>query len=224
MLLSKISTSVKSDRSNYDFCLNVLVPALVKVVRGLLWYLLQIRRPALLLKDRGVRIVGPVGNLQLGTFVKLERNCLIQTDSTDKIIIGNRVTIGAETMIRPSSFYGGPRGCGLTVGAGSAIGVRSYIGCSGKIEIGENVLIGPSCTMIAENHNISQPNDIKEQGVTRGTISVHDGVWLGANVTVLSNVTIGENAVIGAGSVVTKSIPARAIAVGNPCRVIRERS
>ena len=50
-----------------------------------------------------------------------------------------------------------------------------------------------------------------------------DRVWIGANVTVLKGVTIGEEAVVGAGSVVTKDIPPRAIAVGNPAKVIRTR-
>ena len=47
-------------------------------------------------------------------------------------------------------------------------------------------------------------------------------VWLGANVTVNPGVTIGDGAVIGSGSVVTRDIPARVIAAGNPCRVLRE--
>ncbi|QTG88270.1 sugar O-acetyltransferase, partial [Vibrio furnissii] len=47
-------------------------------------------------------------------------------------------------------------------------------------------------------------------------------VWIGANSVVLPGVTIGENSVIGAGSVVTKDIPSNVVAVGNPCRVVRE--
>ncbi|MCV6039074.1 galactoside O-acetyltransferase, partial [Escherichia coli] len=49
-----------------------------------------------------------------------------------------------------------------------------------------------------------------------------DNVWIGANSVVLPGVTIGENSVIGAGSVVTKDIPSNVVAVGNPCRVLRE--
>lgn len=54
--------------------------------------------------------------------------------------------------------------------------------------------------------------------------SVHIGnnVWIGANVAVMPGVTIGDNSVIGAGSVVTKDIPANVVAVGSPCRVLRE--
>lgn len=53
-------------------------------------------------------------------------------------------------------------------------------------------------------------------------ITVGNNVWIGAHSTVLAGVTIGDNAVIGAGSVVTRDIPANVVAVGVPCRVMRE--
>lgn len=53
-------------------------------------------------------------------------------------------------------------------------------------------------------------------------ITVGDNVWFGGNVVVLPGVTIGNNVVIGAGSVVTKDIPSNVVAVGNPCKVLRE--
>jgi acetyltransferase-like isoleucine patch superfamily enzyme len=53
---------------------------------------------------------------------------------------------------------------------------------------------------------------------------IGDRVWIGANVTILKGVTIGNDAVVGAGSVVTKDVPERAIAVGNPAKVIKYRS
>ena len=55
-------------------------------------------------------------------------------------------------------------------------------------------------------------------------IKVGNNVWIGGNVVVLSGVTIGDNCTIGAGSVVVKDIPANTVAVGNPCRVIKELS
>ena len=54
-------------------------------------------------------------------------------------------------------------------------------------------------------------------------VVIENGVWIGCNVTILKGVTVGRGAVIGAGSVVTKSIPAYAIAVGNPAKVIKFR-
>ena len=55
-------------------------------------------------------------------------------------------------------------------------------------------------------------------------VNIKDNVWIGENVTICPGVTIGENSVIGAGSVVVKDIPANVIAVGNPCKVLREIS
>lgn len=55
-------------------------------------------------------------------------------------------------------------------------------------------------------------------------VHIGDNVWIGAASVILPGVTIGENSVIGAGSVVTKDIPANVVAVGNPCRVLREIS
>ncbi len=52
-------------------------------------------------------------------------------------------------------------------------------------------------------------------------ITVGDNVWLGGNVVVLPGVTIGSNSVIGAGSIVTKDIPSNVVAVGNPCKVVK---
>ncbi len=63
----------------------------------------------------------------------------------------------------------------------------------------------------------------RNQGLeTAQPIKVGNNVWIGGNVCVLGGVTIGNNVVIGAGSVVVKDIPDNCIAVGNPCRVIKE--
>ena len=53
-------------------------------------------------------------------------------------------------------------------------------------------------------------------------IVVGDNVWIGAGVQVMPGVTIGSNVVIGSGSIVTKDIPSNSVAVGNPCKVIRQ--
>ncbi len=94
---------------------------------------------------------------------------------------------------------------------------------SNFIDIGHCVLIGPNCNIICTNHSIDVTERMK--GVFNDKpIIIGDNVWLGANVTILPGVTIGANSVIGAGSVVTKDIPTNVIAVGNPCKVLREIS
>jgi maltose O-acetyltransferase len=58
--------------------------------------------------------------------------------------------------------------------------------------------------------------------MTSAPITIEDEVWIGANATVGAGVTIGKGSIIGAGSVVTKDIPAGVIAVGSPCKVVRQ--
>lgn len=90
-----------------------------------------------------------------------------------------------------------------------------------KVTFGDNVFVGPDCGFYTAGH----PIDVKQrnQGLEYARpIHVGDNVWIGGGVRVLPGVSIGEGAVIGSGSVVTKDIPPRVIAAGNPCRVIRE--
>ena len=91
------------------------------------------------------------------------------------------------------------------------------------VNIGDNVMIGPNCSLITIMHALLQ--DQRNEGAMKALpVTICDNVWLAANVTVLPGVTIGEGAVIGAGSVVTRPIPAHTLAMGNPCRVVREIS
>ena len=82
-------------------------------------------------------------------------------------------------------------------------------------------MIGPGCKIICTNHALDGEERLKGLFNDKPII-IGENVWLGANVTVLPGVTIGKNAIIGAGSVVTKDIPENVIAIGNPCKVLRE--
>lgn len=91
----------------------------------------------------------------------------------------------------------------------------------GKIEIGDNVFIGPNCTFTTAEHALDP--DMRKDGIeVAKPIKIGSNVWLGAGVIVLAGVTIGDNSVIGAGSVVRKYIPPNVVAVGVPCKVLRE--
>lgn len=90
-----------------------------------------------------------------------------------------------------------------------------------KVKFGDNVFIAPDCGF----HTAGHPVDFarRNKGLEYAwPITVGDNVWIGAGVQVCPGVTIGSNVVIGAGSVVTKNIPDNVIAVGNPCRILRE--
>lgn len=89
-----------------------------------------------------------------------------------------------------------------------------------KVTFGNGVLIGPNCGFYTAEHPLDAA--LRRQGYeTARPITVGNDVWFGGGVTVLAGVTIGDRAVIGAGSVVTRDIPADAVAAGNPCKVIR---
>lgn len=91
----------------------------------------------------------------------------------------------------------------------------------GKVTIGDNVMFAPNVSLYTAGHPIHP--DSRNSGYEYGiAITIGDNVWLGGNVIVNPGVTIGSNVVIGAGSVVTKDIPDNVIAVGSPCRVVRE--
>ena len=89
------------------------------------------------------------------------------------------------------------------------------------IYIGDYTLIGPNVTLATAGHPILP--SLREQGYQFNMpIRIGKNCWIGAGTVVLPGVHIGDNTVIGGGSVVTKDIPSGVVAVGNPCRVLRE--
>lgn len=105
----------------------------------------------------------------------------------------------------------------------------SYI-AGGRVDIGDNVFIGPHCTLGTGMHSlIAEERRIKPDGngflhdFEYGLpIKIGNDVWIASNVVIIGGVNIGDGSVIGAGSVVTKDIPAGFIAFGNPCKVQRK--
>lgn len=163
-------------------------------------------------------------HIRCGKNVKFEDFSEIQGLCSSGLNFGDYVTIGRGVMIRPSSYYGIDYGVGLTIGNHSSLGPYTYVGCSGKITIGNNVMIGPKCSFFAENHIFSNTNStIKSQGVCQKGITIKDDCWIGSNVIILDGVTIGKGCVIGAGTIVTKDIPDGSIVIDKRKKVIRYR-
>jgi acetyltransferase-like isoleucine patch superfamily enzyme len=119
----------------------------------------------------------------------------------------SKIKLGARVVIRPGTMlFADPR----PNGAG--------------IVIEDNVMLGSGVHIYVSNHKFEDTNKpIIDQGHSLSeSVVLHNGCWVGANTIILAGVHIGENAVVGAGSVVTKSIPPRVLAVGNPAQVIRK--
>lgn len=89
------------------------------------------------------------------------------------------------------------------------------------IYVGDYTMIGPNVTIATAGHPILP--ELREKAYQfNQPVRIGRNCWLGAGVVVLPGVTIGDNSVIGAGSIVTKDIPSNVVAVGNPCRILRE--
>ena len=89
------------------------------------------------------------------------------------------------------------------------------------IYVGDNAMFGPNVVVCSGNHPI-QPELRKEQAQYNLSVHIGRNVWIGGGAFIMPGVTIGENSIIGAHSVVTKDIPPNVIAVGTPCKVLRE--
>ena len=89
------------------------------------------------------------------------------------------------------------------------------------IYVGDSTMIGPNVTIATAGHPILP---VLREKVYQFNLPVHIGknCWIGAGAIILPGITIGDNTVVGAGSVVTKDLPANVVAVGNPCRILRE--
>ena len=124
-----------------------------------------------------------------------------------------------ENIIVEPSFYC-DYGYNIEVGENFYMNHNCVILDCNKLVFGDNVFVGPNCSFYTPLHPMDA--ETRNTGVEKALpITVGNNVWFGGSVTVLPGVTIGDNAVIGAGSVVAKDIPANTLAVGNPCKVVR---
>lgn len=89
------------------------------------------------------------------------------------------------------------------------------------IYVGDNTMFGPNVTVATAGHPINA--ELRSKGYQyNAPVRIGKNCWIGAGALIMPGVTIGDNVVIGAGSVVTKDIPSGVVAVGNPCKVLRE--
>lgn len=115
----------------------------------------------------------------------------------------SRISLGRRVVIRPGTMLFADADAGITIEDDVMMGSGVHI------YVGNHRFADVSIPIIDQGHAPSKP------------VVLERGCWIGANAIILSGVRIGQNAVVGAGSVVTREIPPRVVAVGNPARIIR---
>ena len=142
-----------------------------------------------------------------------------EVEYRDKIIRKVFAEVGNNCYIEPP--FHANWGCNMHVGNNFYSNFNLTVVDDADIYIGDNVMIAPNVVIATGTHPICPK--LREKGY-QYNLPVHIGnrVWIGAGTIILPGVTIGDDSVIGAGSVVTKNIPSGVVAVGNPCRVLRE--
>jgi len=121
-------------------------------------------------------------------------------------------------------------GSHIETGNNVIIGMNcTFVDCN-KIIIGNNVLIASNVQIYTSTHPTNKNRRLNKNWKKEGLpffrtfalpVKINDNVWIGGGVIILPGVEIGKNSIIGAGSLVNKSIPANSIAIGNPCKVIK---
>lgn len=142
-----------------------------------------------------------------------------QVEYREEIIRKVFAEVGNNCYIEPP--FHANWGCNMHVGNNFYSNFNLTVVDDTDIYIGDSVMIAPNVVIATGTHPICP--ELREQ-VYQYNLPVHIGnrVWIGAGAIILPGVTIGDDSVIGAGSVVTKDIPSGVVAVGNPCRVLRE--
>lgn len=119
-------------------------------------------------------------------------------------------------------------GANISIGSNTFVNANCMFLDNNEITIGKNGLIAPFVQIYTASHPLKASERIIENGkgsrylTSAKPVKIGANVWIGGNSVIFPGVTIGNNVTIGAGSVVTKNIPDNVLAIGNPCKVIRE--
>jgi acetyltransferase-like isoleucine patch superfamily enzyme len=158
--------------------------------------------------------------IRIASDVVIDDNCLLDAKGTSNegIRIGSGVFIGRNTIL---SCKNGS----IAIADGANIGFNCELFSASQVTIGARTLLAAYTYIIGGDHDMSDPAAaVLDQTRTSMGVTVGEGAWIGAGAKILDGVTIGDGAVIGAGAVVRDSVPARAVAVGIPARIVSTRS
>lgn len=155
--------------------------------------------------------------------IHLGRRCKIHSGASLDATRAGGIRLGDGVTINRLAYLQGDQG-GIVLGDRVEINNFSIVNGTGGVSIGRDTLIGPGVRIISYQHQYDAGTLIREQRSIARPIQIGCDVWIGANAVVLAGVTIADGAVIGAGSVVTKDVPAGAVVVGVPARVVKYRT
>ncbi len=197
------------------------IPTILGIaIRGIL-YKTILHMQGLAAIERNVRLRF-ADQIRLGKGCYLDENVYIHA-CPQGVEIGPNTYVMHGAILHVYNFRNLPA-AGIRIGRDSLIGEYTVIRGQGGVTIGDRVYTSPMTQLIAVNHVFDDPNQpFIHQGITAQGIVIEDDVWIGNAAIVLDGVRVGRGAVIGAGAVVTRDVPAQAIAVVNPARVIGTR-
>ena len=144
-----------------------------------------------------------------------------QPDEGGRLLILRRLfaQFGDGSEIRSPFFC--DYGANVRIGSGAFLNFNCVFLDVVPITIGDRVQVGPAVQFLTADHPLDA--ETRRAGLENGaSITIEDDVWIGGGAIFLPGVTVGRGSVIGAGSVVTRDVAPAVVAVGNPCRVVRE--
>lgn len=149
-------------------------------------------------------------------------NALLHTQAQEKQAYMKKVfaECGDNCYIEPP-FHANWGGAHLHFGSGIYANFNLTVVDDGHIYVGNQVMFGPNVTIATAGHPLDP--ELRAKGYQfNKDVRIGDNCWIGAGVVIMPGITIGKNVMVGAGSIVTRDLPDNVIAVGNPCRVLRE--
>jgi acetyltransferase-like isoleucine patch superfamily enzyme len=162
--------------------------------------------------------------IHLGQRVVISEGCILDARDPEQervLVIGDDVNLANDVMLSAK------RGC-IEIGPRCGLGARAIIHsvAGNPVKLGADVVMGPLCYLAGggDYHTDRLDIPIAQQGIKDlGGISIGDGAWLGARVTVVDGVSMGAGCIAAAGAVVTSDVPALAVVGGVPARVLKTR-
>ncbi len=163
------------------------------------------------------------GSFTLSQFKSIGENVIFEKGvlvfHPESIIIGSNVYIGHNTILK--GYHKGV----MEIGSGTWIGQGCFFHSAGGIKIGECVGIGPGVKILSSEHEaLSIEEPILLSSIKFEKVTIEDWADIGVDAIILPGVRVGKGSIIGAGAVVTKDVPPYVISVGNPSKLLRERT